>query len=174
MLAIFVISWVPEGFIWHWVLFFSIIVGLAIGSFLNVCIDRLPLQFLSKARKELLLSDPAISNILKQYILAGQISIAYPPRSICFACGHQLKWVENIPLISYIWDQGRCRHCQFEYGSRSFFIELLNGMVYGFLYSVLGISLLSVSLAVSISTSFIIVGISKEQGWIPPLIRRVM
>ena len=174
MPGIFFIHWVPTGFLWYEVLLLSVLVGLVMGSFLNVCIDRLPLQSLPRERKEKILSDPEISRILKQYILAGQISVAFPTRSFCFACGHQLEWVENIPLISYIWGRGRCRHCQFEYGSRSFWIELLNGMVYGFLFGVLGISLLSVSLATTASTGLICVGILKEQGRISPLLKRVM
>ncbi len=174
MPAILLLNWLPEGFLWYWILLFSIATGLAIGSFSNACIDRLPLQSLSEAHKKQLQSDPAKSGIFEKYILTGQISIAFPPRSICFACGRQLEWIENIPLISYIWGRGRCRHCRFEYGSRSFWIELLNGMVYGFLFGISGISLLGFSLAITASTGLIYVGILKEQGRIPPLINRAM
>ena len=173
MPAILVISWIPEGILWYWVLLFSIVIGLVIGSFLNVCIDRLPLQSLSPTRKEQILSDPLISGIIKQYIVSNQISIAVPARSVCFACGHRLRWYENIPVVSYLWGRGRCRHCDFKYGLRSFWIELLNGMVYGMLTCALGISPLSVSLALTASTSMVYAGILKEEGRISPGVRRV-
>lgn len=62
---------------------FAPILGLALGSFLNVCIVRLPKH----------------ESIVK-------------PRSRCPQCGHELNWYENIPLLSYLYLRGRCRHCQ--------------------------------------------------------------
>ncbi len=59
------------------------ILGLAVGSFLNVCIDRLP---------------------------SGR-SIVNPP-SQCDTCQHQLGIRDLIPLFSYLWLRGRCRYCQ--------------------------------------------------------------
>ena len=62
---------------------FTFLVGLAIGSFLNVCIFRLP------KRASLL-----------------------TPGSSCPACGHRLSWKENIPVVSYLLQRAHCRHCQ--------------------------------------------------------------
>ena len=59
------------------------LLGLAIGSFLNVCIYRLPL---------------------------GK-SLAYPP-SACPKCGHALAWFENIPVLAWVALRGRCRTCR--------------------------------------------------------------
>jgi len=61
---------------------FAALLGLAFGSFLNVCLSRWP-------RRE---------------------SIVHP-RSHCRACGRTLAWWENIPLLSWIALRGRCRHC---------------------------------------------------------------
>jgi len=58
------------------------LLGLMIGSFMNVCIYRLPRQ-LSPVR----------------------------PRSSCTTCGHMLAWYENIPIASYLVLKGRCRGC---------------------------------------------------------------
>ncbi len=59
------------------------IYGLLVGSFLNVCIYRLPLE----------------KSIIR-------------PRSGCPACGALLAWHDNIPLLSWLWLRGRCRRCQ--------------------------------------------------------------
>ncbi|HSG80897.1 MAG TPA: prepilin peptidase [Gemmatimonadota bacterium] len=61
---------------------YLIFLGLAFGSFLNVCILRLP--------------------------AGGSI---FRPRSACPACGRQLSWYENIPVVSYLALRGRCRSC---------------------------------------------------------------
>ena len=62
---------------------FTFLVGLAIGSFLNVCIFRLP-----------------------------ERASLVTPGSSCPSCGHRLSWKENIPLVSYLLQGARCRHCQ--------------------------------------------------------------
>jgi leader peptidase (prepilin peptidase)/N-methyltransferase len=77
---------------------FIFILGLIIGSFLNVCIYRLPL---------------------------GQ-SIAFPP-SHCFACGTQLGPFDLIPVLSYLALQGRCRTCRAAISLRYPIVELVTG-----------------------------------------------
>lgn len=57
--------------------------GLAVGSFLNVCIHRLP---------------------------RGESVVAPPSR--CPACGRRIRWFDNIPVVSYLALRGRCRHCR--------------------------------------------------------------
>ena len=63
-------------------LIFAAAFGAIVGSFLNVCIYRLPL------RK----------------------SVVWPA-SACARCGRALTWFENIPLVSYLYLRGRCRTC---------------------------------------------------------------
>ena len=81
------------------------LLGGAVGSFLNVCIDRLP-------RCE---------------------SILNPP-SHCEACHHKLGAKELIPVFSYLWLKGRCRYCQTPIPRRLFWVELAAGGVFAFLY----------------------------------------
>jgi leader peptidase (prepilin peptidase)/N-methyltransferase len=76
-------------------------VGVAIGSFLNVCIDRLPL------RKSL-----------------------FSPPSHCDACQHRLSPVDLVPLLSYLWLRGRCRYCGARISLRVPLVELLGGAVF--------------------------------------------
>lgn len=80
--------------------FFAILFGLIVGSFLNVVIHRLP-------RGE---------SIVK-------------PRSHCSNCNRLIAWYDNIPLLSYLLLRGRCRHCREKISFRYFFVELLTGLV---------------------------------------------
>ncbi len=91
---------------------FVFLFGLCIGSFLNVCICRLP---------------------------EGE-SILFPP-SKCPNCGHRLSWWENIPLISYLILRGRCSGCQKGISFRYPVVELLTGLVALFLWHRFGPSL---------------------------------
>jgi leader peptidase (prepilin peptidase)/N-methyltransferase len=86
-------------------IFLFFLLGLEIGSFLNVCIDRLP---------------------------RGE-SIVKPP-SHCEACGHRLAAKDLIPLFSYLWLRGRCRYCRASIPRKLFFVELASGVIYAFLY----------------------------------------
>jgi len=80
----------------NWYIFF---VGMCIGSFLNVCIYRLP---------------------------SGKSIVR--PASACPVCGMQIHWYDNIPLISYIILRGRCRECKTAISIRYPIVELLCGL----------------------------------------------
>lgn len=77
------------------------LLGVCVGSFLNVVVYRVPLG----------------------------MSIANPP-SHCTSCNHKLGWLDNIPLFSYLFLRGRCRYCHEKYSSRYFWVELLNGLLW--------------------------------------------
>jgi leader peptidase (prepilin peptidase)/N-methyltransferase len=87
------------------------ILGLAVGSFLNVCIDRLP----------------------------QNKSIVFPP-SHCEACQHKLAANDLIPVFSYLRLRGRCRYCQASVPRRLFWVELATGVVFALLYWHYGLS----------------------------------
>ena len=81
------------------------ILGLVVGSFLNVCIDRLP----------------------------QNKSIAYPP-SHCEACQHKLAAKDLIPVFSYIRLRGHCRYCQASIPQKLMWVELATAVIFAFLY----------------------------------------
>jgi leader peptidase (prepilin peptidase)/N-methyltransferase len=87
------------------------LLGLVVGSFLNVCIDRLP-------RNE---------------------SIVYPP-SHCAVCQHKLAVKDLIPVFSYLSLRGRCRYCQASIPRRIFWVELATGVIFALLYWHYGLS----------------------------------
>jgi leader peptidase (prepilin peptidase)/N-methyltransferase len=84
---------------------FVLILGLCIGSFLNVCIYRIP-------REE---------------------SISFPP-SHCTSCGYKLKFFDLVPIISYMALKGRCRKCGEKISIKYPFVEIVHGILYLGLY----------------------------------------
>lgn len=91
---------------------FVFLAGLCVGSFLNVCIYRLP---------------------------EGG-SIAYPP-SNCPACGSRLHAVDLIPVLSYLLLRGRCRYCGGKISAQYPFIELTVGVLFLAAYLKYGLTL---------------------------------
>ena len=90
---------------WFW---FAVIcwVGCSLGSFLNVCIWRMPL---------------------------GESVITAP--SHCPKCGHKIRWYENIPLFSFLCLRARCSGCKQPITWRYFIVELLTGALFAMAYA---------------------------------------
>ena len=96
-----------DGMMYLFVIFF----GLAIGSFLNVCIYRIP------EKKSLL-----------------------RPGSHCPQCATPIKPYDNIPLFSFVMLKGRCRHCKAKISIRYPFVELLTALLFVALYMRYGLT----------------------------------
>src|SRR5260370_36833498 len=79
--------------------------GTIVGSLLNVCIYRLPLE--------------------KSIIWPG---------SRCGHCLQAIRWYDNIPLLSYLILRGRCRTCRARFSMRYFLIELFTGLAFAGLF----------------------------------------
>jgi leader peptidase (prepilin peptidase)/N-methyltransferase len=96
------------------------IVGLCVGSFLNVVIHRLP-KMLDRGWR------------VQCAELSGEPPPELPPynlitpRSECPACGHRIAAFENIPVLSFLFLRGRCSACAAPISARYPFIELLTG-----------------------------------------------
>ncbi|MBN1125259.1 MAG: prepilin peptidase [Sedimentisphaerales bacterium] len=86
-------------------LVFIFALGACVGSFLNVVIYRLP----------------------------RDKSLIAPPSS-CPKCGHSIAFYDNIPLLSWLFLQGKCRHCKARISVRYFIIELITALLFGGLY----------------------------------------
>jgi len=101
---------------------FTFILGLAIGSFLNVVIYRLP-QILEQGWKsecrELLELDAAKDE---------KLSLS-TPSSACPSCGHKIRAWENIPVISYLFLRGKCSACGIDISLRYPVIEFVTGLL---------------------------------------------
>lgn len=115
--------------------------GAVFGSFLNVCIYRLP---------------------LKESIVS--------PGSRCPGCGHELRWFENVPLISYAALKGRCRNCGEPISWRYPLVEFLNAALWAFAGWRFGIEPVTVPALLLISTLIIIFFIDLEHYIIPNVV----
>lgn len=103
---------------------FSTILGLMVGSFLNVVIHRLPKMMEREWHNNCLeLQGKEIPETSK-YSLAS-------PRSACPKCGHPITALENLPLISYLALKGQCRSCKAPISARYPLIEALTGILIG-------------------------------------------
>ena len=81
---------------------FALCLGAAIGSFLNVCIYRLPLG----------------------------LSVHHPRRSFCPSCKNPVAWFHNLPVLSWLWLRGRCASCRAPIRLRYPAVELLTGLLF--------------------------------------------
>jgi leader peptidase (prepilin peptidase)/N-methyltransferase len=100
------------------------IFGLIIGSFLNVVIHRLPLMMENNWHQqcaELLNISPIKKNPTPFNL--------YQPRSHCPHCGHTITALENIPLLSYFWQRGRCTACHHPISPRYPIIEATSALL---------------------------------------------
>lgn len=107
------------------------VVGLLIGSFLNVVIYRLPKMMerqwaadlaqleAEKRGQELPADTPEPFNLTT-------------PRSRCPSCGHAVQWYENIPVLSYLFLRGRCSACKVRISPRYPLVEIATGALFFF------------------------------------------
>ncbi|MDR0291889.1 MAG: prepilin peptidase [Elusimicrobium sp.] len=120
------------------IIFTSVLFGLIIGSFLNVCIYRIPL---------------------------GQ-SVAFPP-SHCMKCNTKIKWYDNIPLVSYFILGGKCRKCKDKISVQYPLIEMLSGILTGLFVWRYGVTLWTAGALVAVYSLVILSVIDMKTMMIP-------
>ena len=120
---------------------FVFIFGLCIGSFLNVCIYRLP-----------------------------ESKSIVQPRSMCPHCGTLIRFYDNIPILSYIALKGKCRHCSASIALRYPVVELISGVFALGVYLKYGIRLETPIYYAFIATLLVITFIDIDHQIIPDVI----
>jgi leader peptidase (prepilin peptidase)/N-methyltransferase len=120
---------------------FAFVFGLALGSFLNVCIYRVPLKK----------------------------SIVRPPSS-CPKCGAEIRFYDNIPVISYITLLGRCRHCRAPISPRYPLVEIIIGFLSVALFIQFGLSPKTIFLLLFTAALIAIAFIDLDHKIIPDVI----
>ncbi|MBK9522129.1 MAG: prepilin peptidase [Rhodocyclaceae bacterium] len=99
--------------------------GLLIGSFLNVVIYRLPVMMERQWAAECAEFRNEPAPVFESLTLAK-------PRSRCQNCGHQITFIENIPVVSWIFLRGQCSGCGKRISVRYPFVELATGCLFAF------------------------------------------
>lgn len=117
----------------------TIIYGVLIGSFLNVCIYRIP---------------------EKQSVVVV--------RSHCMSCGKQIKWYDLVPLVSFLILRGKCRYCKAKLSWQYPAVEALNGILYGIIVLVNGFNITSILYCLATSALLALSIIDWRTYEIPP------
>ncbi len=115
--------------------------GAIVGSFLNVCIYRIP----------------------------AQLSIVFPA-SRCPVCEKTLRWYHNVPIVSYLFLRGRCAYCAVKISWRYPMVEMLNGLLFVLTFYYFGISVITLVLLLFISSLVVITFIDLDHQIIPDVI----
>lgn len=109
------------------------ILGLLVGSFLNVVIYRLPVmmqrEWLLEARSIVADDDRSTTDIAENENQTAEPFNLVVPRSRCPQCGHQITWYENIPVISWLALRGKCSSCSTRISARYPIIELVAALL---------------------------------------------
>ena len=150
------------------------ILGLCVGSFLNVVIHRMPLMMMSSWRQE-------CSQFMSQQvdlphehttplmdIVAHDIPITLSsPSSRCPHCAHNIKWYENIPLVSWIVLRGRCSECKAAIGIRYPIVEVATALLSILVIYHFGVTLPGLSALVLVWTLIALTGIDFDTQLLP-------
>ena len=98
------------------------VIGLVIGSFLNVAIYRLPVMMQRETDNFIALeNDEPVPHTSRYNLIA--------PRSACPSCGHALSALDNIPVFSYVWLRGHCRYCRAPISRRYPLVEIITALL---------------------------------------------
>ncbi len=104
---------------------FVTVIGLMLGSFLNVVIYRLPKMLEREWRQQ-------CAELRGEQMEALPVFNLATPRSNCPQCGYKISILENIPILSYFFLRGRCANCHTRISLRYPLIEALTGVCSGF------------------------------------------
>ncbi len=113
--------------------------GLLIGSFLNVCIFRLP----------------------------RDLSVVTPARSFCPECEKTIAWYDNIPVLSYAVLGGRCRYCQARIPLRYLLVEIATGVAFALCVGKLGLTVAALKYSVYCAIMIALIASDFEERILP-------
>ena len=117
----------------------ALLAGLLIGSFLNVCIFRLP----------------------------RDLSVASPARSFCPFCEKTIAWYDNVPVASYVILSGRCRHCSERIPIRYPMVEIATGLAFALCVAALGPTLPALKYCVYSAIMIMLIACDLEERILP-------
>jgi leader peptidase (prepilin peptidase) / N-methyltransferase len=143
-------SYNTQGFSWFsipigWQYFFILLVGLCVGSFINVVVYRLPIIFEQELNAYInehayndnndKLSAPNLKST-EYYHSQYEVSLTKPASS-CPYCGYKLTWLDNMPILSWLWLKGKCRDCNGKISIQYPLVEFACGVLSLFTYALI-------------------------------------
>lgn len=150
------------------------LLGLCVGSFLNVVIHRIPLMMVASWRQECsqFMSQQADTPLEHTSALTQVVSGDAPitlstPASRCPHCAHKIRWYENIPLISWLVLRGRCSDCQAPISIRYPIVELVTALLSALVIYQFGVTAAGVFALVLIWTLIALTGIDFDTQLLP-------
>ena len=126
---------------------YAALIGLMVGSFLNVVIHRFPRAILENA-------DASLSCLLW-------------PASTAPCCGHALSWRENVPVISWLMLRGHCAHCGAQITPRYMIVELLTSIAFAWVSWQFGLGLQALVYALFLALAIALFFIDLESFLLP-------
>jgi leader peptidase (prepilin peptidase)/N-methyltransferase len=151
------LGWVAQPGVLPWA---ALVLGLCVGSFLNVVIHRLPKMLEREWRAECaeLAGQPAPE--VSSYNLVT-------PRSACPACGHRIRAWENVPLVSWLALRGKCSACGAGIGLKYPLVEALAGLGAAYAAWRFGASAAALGAALFVWFTIALAFIDQETGLLP-------
>lgn len=138
------------------------ILGLCIGSFLNVVIYRTPLMMAQQWKNECqMLLHPDMDT---EYV--EPITLSHPASS-CPHCHHQIRWFENIPVISWLLLRGKCSQCQNAISYRYPLVEIITALLSALVVIKFGITWQALAALVLTWTLIALTGIDFDTQLLP-------
>ena len=150
------------------------LLGLCVGSFLNVVIHRIPLMMVLSWRQECSQFMYEQADMPCEYTqpLATIVATDQPitlsrPASRCPHCAHKIKWYENIPLISWLVLRGQCSDCEAPIDIRYPIVELITALLSVLVIYQFGVNATGLSALVLVWTLVALTGIDFDTQLLP-------
>lgn len=150
------------------------LLGLCVGSFLNVVIHRTPLMMVAAWRQECseFMAEqadmpPEHTQPLANIVAADPSITLSTPASRCPHCAHKIKWYENVPLISWFILRGRCSDCKAAIGLRYPIVELVTALLSMLVIYQFGVSAVGLSALILVWTLVALTGIDFDTQLLP-------
>jgi len=150
------------------------LLGLCVGSFLNVVIHRTPLMMVAAWRQECseFMAEqadmpPEHTQPLANIVAADPSITLSTPASRCPHCAHKIKWYENVPLISWLILRGRCSDCKAAIGLRYPIVELVTALLSMLVIYQFGVSAVGLSALTLVWTLVALTGIDFDTQLLP-------
>ena len=151
------LGWLAQPAVLPWA---ALVLGLCIGSFLNVVIYRLPRMMEREWRAQ-------CAELAGQAPAPQERYNLFAPRSSCPACGHRIRAWQNVPLISWLALLGRCAQCRATISVQYPLVELLAGLGAAYAAWRFGPTLAALGAALFVWFTIALAFIDQETGYLP-------